>query len=150
MSTILKGALAGLLMIAGSLLPAVSTAQTSSPESAIRQILSEQAAAWNKGDMAGFMQHYWKSDDLQFLGASGLTKGWQATLDRYKKAYPDVQSMGKLTFDLHEINRRSETVYSVIGQYHLSREGLENLSGHFLLIVQSIAGKWLIVADSTH
>ena len=120
------------------------------PEQQIRSMLADQADAWNRGDIEAFMEHYWKSEDLQFLGSSGLVQGWQATLDRYKTRYPDVQSMGTLTFDINEINKRSATVYSVIGQFHLAREGLDNLSGYFLLIVQQINGRWCIVADSTH
>lgn len=122
----------------------------SNAENAIRALLDTQSHAWNAGDIESFMSKYWQNDDLQFLGSSGLTSGWDGTLARYQKRYPDKQAMGHLKFDLHRINKRSAKVYSVIGQYYLSRDGLDDLSGYFLLIVQKIKGKWLIVADSTH
>ncbi len=115
-----------------------------------QKILDQQNVHWNNGDIPAFMQTYWKSKDLQFLGASGYTKGWQATLDNYYKRYPSRQAMGKLTFTLHEVNQRTKKVISLIGQFHLDRTGMENLDGYFMLILQKIKGKWLIVADSTH
>src|SRR5437879_453541 len=54
---------------------------------AIQQVLDAQQAAWNKGDLEGFMTGYWKSDDLSFYSGGDKTKGWQATLERYQKKY---------------------------------------------------------------
>lgn len=115
-----------------------------------QKVLDQQNVHWNNGDIPAFMETYWKSDDLQFLGAAGYTKGWQATLDNYYKRYPSKQAMGQLTFTLHEVNQRTKKVISLIGQYHLDRTGMDNLDGYFMLILQKIKGKWLIVADSTH
>ena len=60
----------------------------------VQQILMEQAEDWNRGDIDAFMKHYWKSDQLQFIGSSGATYGWQNTLANYKRRYPDRQAMG--------------------------------------------------------
>ena len=113
-------------------------------------LLDQQAVHWNEGDIEAFMQTYWKSDDLQFLGINGYTKGWQATLENYYKRYPSLQAMGKLTFTLNEVNQRTKKVVSLIGQYHLERDGMDNKNGYFMLLLQKIKGEWLIVADSTH
>jgi hypothetical protein len=121
-----------------------------SAEQQIEALLHAQSKSWNEGDIDGFMAGYLHTDDLQFLGSSGLTAGWDATLDRYKKRYPDAKAMGQLTFDLSEITRRTKNVYTVIGKYHLSRQEFEDLEGFFLLVLQKIGGDWKIVADSTH
>ena len=64
---------------------------------AVTKVLEDQAAAWNKGDLPGFMEGYWKSPDLRFLSGKTVTEGWQATLDRYRKKYQaDGKKMGKL------------------------------------------------------
>jgi hypothetical protein len=68
----------------------------SKDESAIRKILADQTAAWNRGDIDGFMKGYWESDSLMFIGKSGVTYGWSNTLKNYKKNYPDTAAMGKL------------------------------------------------------
>ena len=39
-----------------------------------------------------------------FVGSQGITYGWKATLENYKKGYPDRATMGKLKFDF--VNHR--------------------------------------------
>jgi hypothetical protein len=85
---------------------------------------------------------------LQFIGSSGPTYGWQTTLENYKKNYPDSDAMGKLRFDILNMNQRSKKVVSVVGKFTLMRKNDEP-SGYFLLIWQKIKGKWVIVADHT-
>ena len=69
-------------------------------EAAVRKVLATQNAAWNRGDVDAFMVGYWHSDSLMFIGKSGVTYGWQNTLNNYKKNYPDTATMGKLQFTL--------------------------------------------------
>ena len=116
----------------------------------IREVLTSQSAAWNKGDIEGFMEGYVKTADLHFLGKKGLTAGWQATLDNYKRAYPDRDAMGELKFEIHEITQRTNEVYTVVGQYFLSRKTLDDLKGYFLLVIIKTDDGWRIAADSTH
>ena len=72
----------------------------------IRNSMNEQLAAWNAGDVDRFMLTYWQSDSLKFIGKSGVTYGWQKTLENYKKNYPDTAAMGKLDFNIVEVKRR--------------------------------------------
>ncbi|MGN7784285.1 YybH family protein [Niabella sp. 22666] len=118
----------------------------SNQESAIRQILAKQTEAWNKGDINAFMQTYWKSDSLVFVGKNGVTYGWQNTLDNYRKGYPDKTAMGQLKFTIIRIEPLSGQVYNVIGKWHLTRT-IGDLQGHYTLIIRKINGKWLIVQD---
>lgn len=115
---------------------------------AVRQVLAIQQDAWNRGDIDAFMEYYWKSPDLQFIGSNGVTYGWQNTLERYKKNYSSRDLMGTLTFDILKMNQRSKKVISVVGKFTLERKN-DQPSGHFLLIFQKIKSKWLIVADHT-
>ena len=120
----------------------------SQAEEAIKAILMEQQEAWNKGDIPAFMEHYWQSAKLEFIGSSGPIYGWEATKERYLKTYPDQEAMGQLTFTIKNINRRSAKVYSVVGKFELARNS-DDLSGYFLLVWQKIKGRWLIVSDCT-
>ena len=115
-------------------------------EAKIKNLLEMQAQSWNKGDLEGFMQTYWKSDSLMFIGKSGVTRGWQKTLDNYKKSYPDTSHMGKLNFDLIKIERVSDEHYFVVGKWMLTRQ-MGDVSGHFTLLIRRINGAWKIVAD---
>ena len=114
----------------------------------IESILMKQQAAWNEGDIPEFMKYYKKSDDLIFSGASGITKGWQATLDRYIKSYPDQSAMGKLTFKIKHLEKLSRKTAMMIGSWDLER-ATDDPGGHFMLIWKKRRGKWSIVADHT-
>ncbi len=114
----------------------------------VKAILQNQAKQWNNGDIEAFMQDYWKSDKLQFIGSKGVTYGWKNTFERYKKSYPDKAAMGQLTFDILNAQRLSRKVISITGKFTLKREKDEP-SGYFLLIWKKIKGKWVIIADHT-
>jgi ketosteroid isomerase-like protein len=128
-----------------SCLTFVSTAQ-SKTEKKITDLLHSQDQSWNNGDLEGFMQTYWNSDSLLFIGKSGVTYGWNNTLGNYKKGYPDTAAMGKLQFTLIRIQKISRRNYFVVGKWHLTRTA-GNLQGHFSLILRKIKGAWKIVAD---
>ncbi len=119
---------------------------------AIKTVLERielQKAAWNNGDLEGFMDYYWKSDELQFISASGVTKGWLATLDRYRKSYPDREAMGQLEFEIISADQRSKKVVTIGGKYILTVAN-KNIVGYFLLVWEKRGKDWVIVVDSTN
>ena len=115
-------------------------------EAQIRQLLATQTDAWNRGNIEGFMQTYWNSDSLLFIGKNGVQSGWQETLANYRKSYPDTTAMGKLSFDILVVKRLSPEYYYVVGKWMLQRS-IGDLSGHYDLLLQKRKGKWVIVAD---
>ncbi len=115
-------------------------------ELTIRKVLDSQTEAWNKGDVKGFMQGYWKDDSLMFIGKNGIHWGWQTTLENYKKNYPDTAAMGKLSFDIILVKKLSAEYFYVVGKWMLSRS-IGDLSGHYNLLFKKINGQWLIIAD---
>jgi len=124
-----------------------ANAQTTiTADQAIRRVMADQESAWNRADLEAFMDGYWKSDSLTFIGSRGVTNGWQATLDSYKKGYPDAEAMGKLTFTILTLEILSPESAYVIGKWHLARTK-DELGGHFTLLWKKIGGKWVIVAD---
>ena len=92
------------------------------------------------------MGTYWQSDSLMFIGKSGVTYGWQNTLNNYKKGYPDTAAMGKLQFDILEVKRLSVMYFFVVGKWHLTRS-IGDVGGHFTLLFKKVKNKWVIVAD---
>lgn len=118
----------------------------SKDEQEIRRLLATQTQEWNKGDIEGFMQTYWKSDSLMFIGKTGVHFGWQNTLNNYKKSYPDTSAMGKLSFDIITVRKLSSEYYYVVGKWMLQRS-IGDLSGHYDLLLKKIKGKWYIISD---
>ena len=117
-------------------------------ETAIRNVMSKQVEAWNKGDINAFMQTYWKSDSLMFIGSTTPVYGWQTTLEHYKKRYPDTATMGKLSFNLINLKPLSSEYYFVTGEWHLKRSA-GNIGGYFTLLFRKINGNWVIVVYHT-
>jgi len=120
----------------------------SQDKDAIVKVLDDQRIAWNKGDIEGFMQGYWKSDSLMFIGKTAPVYGWQSTLNRYKKTYPGKAGMGQLTFDIIQVKVLDDSNAFVLGGWHLK---LDNSApgGYFTLWFRKINGKWKIVCDHT-
>jgi ketosteroid isomerase-like protein len=137
----------GLVLILLSLLCCAPAAYAQKPRQEIAKTLQAQTEAWNRGDLEAFMQGYWKSDSLLFVGKSGLTWGWQQTLDNYKKNYAGAEAMGKLAFDVKVVRPlEGGKSWLVVGKWHLARS-IGDLEGHFSLVWEKREGKWVIIAD---
>jgi ketosteroid isomerase-like protein len=134
------------LMFGLSLLISTVVFAQNEDESAIRQMLAAQTKSWNSGNLESFMQPYWKSDSLMFVGKNGVVWGWQQTLDNYKKGYPNRDAMGQLTFDIIVVKKLSDAYYHVTGKWMLKRT-IGDVSGHYTLLLRRIAGEWKIVYD---
>jgi beta-aspartyl-peptidase (threonine type) len=116
---------------------------------AIQKVIDDQAAAWNLGDLEGFMTGYWKSDDLSFFSGKDHTQGWKATLERYRKRYQaEGKEMGKVVFTEVQIEPLGADSAFVRGRWQVITKK-ETLQGLFTLIVKKTADGWRIVHDHT-
>jgi uncharacterized protein (TIGR02246 family) len=115
----------------------------------IRQVLDDQAAAWNKSDLDGFMKGYWKSDKLTFFSGDKKTAGWQATLERYQKKYQgEGNEIGQLAFSDLDIELLGPDAALVRGRFTLvTTKGKP--TGLFSLILKKLPDGWRIVHDHT-
>jgi hypothetical protein len=114
----------------------------------IKLALHTSAIKWSNGNMEGYMNVYWNSDRLQFIGEKGITYGWKKTLENYKKGYPTKDLTGTLTFKVLSVDYLAKDLYSLIGEYHLERKS-GNTNGIFNLIFKKIDNKWVIITDHT-
>lgn len=116
---------------------------------AIQTLLDNQAAAWNKGDLSGFMKGYLESEDLSFFSNNLKTKGWKATLERYQKKYQgEGKEMGKLTFSEVSIEMLGSDHAFVRGRYQLQLKK-DNPTGIFTLVMRKTKDGWRIIHDHT-
>ena len=132
-------------ILLAALLVFVSAGAQTKDEMLIRSAMNEQTAAWNAGDMTRYMNTYWKSDSLMFIGKN-VEYGWDNVLKNYKKGYPDTAAMGKLDFELLSLKRLSVMYYSVVGKWHLKRTAGDQ-KGAFTLLFKKIKNRWVIVQD---
>jgi len=137
------------LLALGVSLMGVASAVAETPEQAIRRVLDDQVRAWNRGDLKGFMEGYWKSDKLTFSSGGDQTKGWQATLDRFRKRYQgEGREMGKLAFTEINVELLGADSAFVRGRWQLVRSK-DRPGGVFTLILRRLPEGWRIVHDHT-
>ena len=129
--------------------PLGAFAQRTTDAAAIRRVMDDQIVAWNSGDLEKFMDGYWQSDSLQFIGSKGIVYGWKPTLERYQKNYPDAAARGTLRFEILKIDLLGKDAAFVIGKFFLTRPQTGDASGYFTLLWRKIGGKWKIVTDHT-
>jgi uncharacterized protein (TIGR02246 family) len=115
---------------------------------AIQAILEAQQKAWNNGDIDEFLEGYWRSPELTFSGSSGVSRGWDGVLARYKKNYPDRAAMGGLDFSEIEFRFLGPDAALVLGKWHLKREK-GDIGGVFTLVWQRFPKGWKIIHDHT-
>ncbi len=137
-----------LIFLGASVVFAQNTKRDEKAASEIRKAMDAQVAAWNTGDIDGFMQGYWKSPKLLFVSGANVTRGWQPTIERYKKNYDSRAKMGTLTFSDLEVNVLSKDSAAVLGNWALAREK-DNPNGKFTLIFRKFKDGWKIIHDHT-
>lgn len=131
-----------------------ATSQPPSPEqanairTAVDAVFRAQEDAWNRGDIDAFMEHYWKSDDLTFSSGGKTTRGWEATLARYRERYPTRDAMGRLTLSGLEITPLGNSAAFVLGRWKLDRE-TDPVGGNYSIILRKFDDRWRIVHDHT-
>ncbi|MEP4052014.1 MAG: nuclear transport factor 2 family protein [Litorimonas sp.] len=114
----------------------------------ITKVLDQQVEAWNSGDIEAYMQDYVKGEDLRFASGGNIESGWQPTLERYLKRYPDRSAMGRLETENLDIQVIDEDDALVFGTWALIREN-DRPSGLYTLHLKRIDGEWVIVSDHT-
>jgi uncharacterized protein (TIGR02246 family) len=119
-----------------------------SPREQVRKVLDEQTAAWNRGDLVAFMQGYAKSPELTFFGGDRIEKGWEATLERYRRQYQSAgKEMGKLSFTDEEIDLLGPGAAMETARWHLLMHDGKKLEGLTTVILKQTKDGWRIVHD---
>ena len=140
-----------LLALASLFLPSRCSAAPddhSSDRAAITKALTDQQTSWNQADIDTFLKTYWHSADVTFSGTSGIVRGWDAVLARYKKTYADREAMGQLQFSQLEFRFLGPDAALVLGHWHLTRKN-GDIGGVFSLVWQRFPEGWRIVHDHT-
>lgn len=131
---------------------------------AVEALLKTQADAWNRGDLETFTSVY--AEDASFLATTGLTRGRQQVLDRYRRRYPDQKAMGTLTLEVIEARPVQGVEFTALGdarpgrvhalsvaaRWKLAYPGQpekKTAEGLTLLVLRRHGDTWEIVQDAS-
>jgi uncharacterized protein (TIGR02246 family) len=139
-----------LVLVALGALATPAPADVSGDRTAVRAVLDAQVEAWNRGDLEGFMVGYWRSPELVFCSGASVTKGWDATLARYRQRYQaEGHEMGRLRFDAIEVLPLGPDAAFARGAWRLQLRDGKQPNGLFTLVLRRLDGAWRIVHDHT-
>jgi beta-aspartyl-peptidase (threonine type) len=139
-----------LVSLAALAVPRASPGSPAEVAAEARAVLDAQVAAWNRGDLDGFMAAYWRSPDLVFCSGATVTKGWDATLARYRRRYrSEGREMGRLRFDAVEVVPLGVDAAFARGAWRLTMGDGKEPHGLFTLLLRRLDGAWVVVHDHT-
>jgi uncharacterized protein (TIGR02246 family) len=122
---------------------------TARDRAAIEAVLAAQVAAWNRGDLEGYMAGYARTDELVFTSGSKVRRGWDETIEKYRARYgSDPSTMGRLAFEILGVQPLGADGAVVLGRWILT-ETPEAGSGVFSVVLERRPEGWRVVHDHT-
>jgi ketosteroid isomerase-like protein len=122
---------------------------TAADRTAVAAVLADQAAAWNRGDLAAYMAGYAKTEALVFTSGGKIRRGWQAAFDHYQARYgSDRASMGTLAFEVLSIDPVGADGAVVLGTWRVTGTAAAG-DGVFTVVLERRPDGWRIVHDHT-
>src|SRR3954466_13256710 len=112
---------------------------------AIQAVLDAQIAAWNRGDLAAYMDGYARTPALVFTSGGNVRRGWQDAFDHYRARYAtDPRAMGALAFQVDSIDPVGGDGAVVLGRWELTNTANAG-RGVFSLVVERRPEGWRII-----
>jgi uncharacterized protein (TIGR02246 family) len=115
----------------------------------VATILDEQAAAWNAGDLDGFMASYALSPETTYIGATGLITGFDGIRARYAPSFEPGAQRDDLHFTDLAVRELDPRFGVATARYVLTRDGETTSTGPFTLVMMRVEGTWEIVHDQS-
>jgi ketosteroid isomerase-like protein len=116
---------------------------------AITTVLDAQVGAWNRGDLAAYMEGYAKIDALIFTSGGKVRRGWQTAFDHYRARYgQDRAAMGQLVFQLDTIDPIGADGAVALGSWLLT-DSPHDGRGIFSVVFERRPEGWRIIHDHT-
>ncbi len=144
-----RAAVAVLLLCAAPLLADPPAPPATADDAAVRKVLADQVAAWNKGDLDGFMAGYWNDERMTYISGGKAVRGWKALKERYRAAYQtDGKEMGKLAFADVDTEGVGPAAVLVRGRWVVT-VGTEPVGGWFTLLFRKFPDGWKVTHDHT-
>ena len=123
------------------------TAEEEDLERSIETMLQRSAAAWNAGDLDGFMAAYADAPVTSFMTADGPLYGREAIRELYAPLFEPGATRNTLRLEDLSVRALPPLIGIVTGRYVLERDGDTADSGWFTAVVRRAGDGWRIVHD---
>ena len=119
-------------------------------DAAIRAELNREVAAWNRGDLDGYLTAYEHAPTTFMVGSRPL-RGFDAIAAMYHEKYGDKARMGQLSFSDLEVRPLGTGYALALGRWALARSAAAGgpVGGWFTVTMHKSAAGWRIVVDHT-
>ena len=115
-------------------------------ERAIRQVIADMEAAWNRGDFRGYMAGF-RKPDVVFASRGQFQRDWQGTLDHYIRDYGgDPARRGRLHFFDIRVELLGPDAAQLISRYRLEGGGRPQ-DGINTRLFRKVDGRWVIALN---
>lgn len=116
-------------------------------QGSVVRMLEESAEAWNRGELAGFMDDYLESTNTTYIGSTGLLSGYEAIRARYAPLFEPGASRDSLRFDDVRVRRLAAVEAIATARWILYQGDTVTGSGPFTLVLRHTSGGWKIIHD---
>lgn len=126
--------------------PAFAATPYPAEEAAIRKVIADMQAAWNRGDFRGYMDGF-LNPGVVFVSKGRFQDGWQGTLDHYVRDYggaPDKR--GQLRFYDIRVEMLAPDAAQLISRYELIRPQAPQY-GINTRLMRKVGGRWVIALN---
>ncbi len=119
------------------------------PTAEITAMLAHAAAAWNAGDLDGFVSDYADDSTTSFMAGGRPQYGYDWIRRNYAPRFEVGAERDSLHFEDVAARALGPGYAVATARFVLAREDSITLSGPFTLVLQRIDGRWRILHDHT-
>ncbi len=114
----------------------------------VTKILLAQQAAWNKGDLDGYLSYYKDAPDTQAI-LEGPVRGLQNIRNAYRINYPNRDAMGELEQSEVDVRALGDNFALATGRYTLNRHRKPEVQGGFTEVLEKTPAGWQVIYSET-
>lgn len=134
------------LGLAAAFTAAPALADEEVEKAAIRKVIADMEAAWNRGDFRGYMDGF-LNPGVVFVSKGRFQDGWQGTLDHYVRDYGGApEKRGRLRFFDIRIEMLAPDAAQLISRYELVKPD-QPQDGINTRLMRKVGGRWVIALN---
>jgi len=137
------------VLLATALAACAAPAPTADPSPELQALLDQSAAAWNAGDLDGFLITYARDSATTFVTTRGPVYGFETIRDRYAARFEPGAERDSLHFTAFTVRMLGADYVLSTARYVLTRGDSVTATGPFTVIWERRPEGWRMIHDHT-